>query len=105
MSFNQALFGDRYRKATWICFVLTFFHQNTGLNAINMYSNTMIQKINDENPGSFPLSATQATYFVGVFGFIGALLGPLVINSLKRKNNFLYGHATMGISMVLMAFF
>jgi MFS family permease len=35
VTFGQAL----QMKATWFCFVLTIFHQSTGLNAINIYSN------------------------------------------------------------------
>ena len=102
VSFGEAACGEEYRYATWYCFVLTFFHQNTGLNAINIYSNTMIRKLNED--GGFPLTPVQATYFIGIFGFIGACLGPFVISRMKRKQNFLYGHSTMGISMITMGF-
>ena len=81
----------------------------TGLNAINMYSSIMIKKLNsscDSNPDDcFPLTPTAGTYFVGVFGFIGALMGPFIIGNMKRKNNLLYGHGTMGVTMILMAIF
>ena len=97
VTFCQAL----KMKATWICFVLTFFHQNTGLNALNMYSSTMIEKLGDK----FPLSPKTATYFVGIFGFTGAAIAPCFTANLNRKTQFLYGHTTMGISMILMGIF
>ena len=104
VTFWQSITDPEYRRATWFCFVLTLFHQNTGLNAINIYSNEMVRTLNKKGAG-FPLTPTQATYFVGIFGFIGAMLGPPIISRLPRKLNFLYGHATMGVSMTLMAIF
>ena len=62
----------------------------------------MITKLNED--GQFPMTPTQATYFVGVFGFIGALMGPPIISRMPRKMNFLYGHSTMGVSMITMGF-
>ena len=45
-TFWDAITGPAYRKATWFCFGLALFHQNTGLNAINVYSKTMVKKLN-----------------------------------------------------------
>ena len=75
-----------------------------------MYSNTMIEKLNtpgcaDKPEGCFPLSPIHATVVLGVSGFIGALMGPFVIGNMKRKMNLLYGHGSMGITMMLMAIF
>ena len=108
-TFKQALFDPEYRKATWICFLLALFNQNTGLNAIFMYSNKMIKDLSkpgcqDTKEGCFFISPINATVVLGVIGFLGAvILGPPVIGKMKRKNNILYGHGAMGITMVLMA--
>jgi len=73
-----------------------------------MYSNTLIKGLNkpgcDKDDSCFFISAINATVVLGVVGFLGAvLLGPLVIGNMKRKNNILYGHGAMGITMILMA--
>jgi len=47
VSFKDALIDPKYAKASWICFILSFFHQNTGLNAINMYSAQMVKNLNN----------------------------------------------------------
>jgi len=75
-----------------------------------MYSNIMISKLNepgcaDTPDGCFFLSPVNATVFLGITGFVGALFGPLVIGSMKRKMNMLYGHGMMGITMMAMAIF
>lgn len=75
----------------------------TGLNAINGYSNTLVDKLNQG--GSFPFTPSEATYFLGVSGFVGAIIGPAVISRLGRKANFLYGQGSMGIAMTLMGVF
>jgi len=66
-----------------------------------MYSNTLITNLGS----GFPLSPAVATYFVGGFGFIGALLGQPVISRTPRKTNFLYWQLAMGVSMCLIGVF
>jgi hypothetical protein len=73
-----------------------------------MYSNTMIKNLSqpgcqETKAGCFFISPINATVVLGVIGFISALVGPFVIGSMKRKNNILYGHGAMGITMILMA--
>jgi len=62
----------------------------TGLNAINIYSNSLVTSF-QENGESFPFSPKEATYFLGVFGLIGAVLAPIVMSLMNRKQNLLYG--------------
>lgn len=75
----------------------------TGLNAINGYSNTLVDKLN--KGGSFPFTPSEATYFLGVSGFVGAIIGPAIISRLGRKMNFLIGQGSMGVAMTLMGVF
>ena len=39
----------------------------------------------------FFISPSQATYLVGICGFLGAISGPSIISRLPRKLNFLIG--------------
>ena len=36
----------RYRIATWVNIFYIIFHELTGINVINMYSNTMLDQMN-----------------------------------------------------------
>jgi len=61
----------------------------------------MITKLGSD----FPLSPSVATYYIGAFGFIGALLGQPVISRTPRKMNFLVWQLAMGVSMILIGVF
>ena len=41
-TFNKAVCGRKYRRATWTCFILNCFYQQTGINAINVYANRLL---------------------------------------------------------------
>jgi purine-cytosine permease-like protein len=49
------------------------------------------------------LTPTQATYFVGVFGFIGAALAPVVSGNMTRRVSFMYAQGSMGLAMIIIA--
>ena len=66
-----------------------------------MYSNSMIKNLGNK----FPLTPKEVTYFVGIFGLIGALMGPFIISRTPRKLNFLIWQLAMGISMTLIGVF
>ena len=67
---------------------------------LNFYSNVILRQME-----GFPLTPTQGTYFVGVSGFTGAILCPFIFPHMSRKGNLMYGHATMGIDMMLIGLF
>jgi hypothetical protein len=60
----------------------------------------MAAKLNEE--GKFPLTPAQTSYGLGISVFIGAILAPLVVGNMNRRTNFLMGHASMLVCMVLM---
>jgi len=41
-SFKQAVCGRKYAKATWVCFMINLFNQQSGINAINVYANRLL---------------------------------------------------------------
>ena len=41
-TFKRAVCGRKYRRATWTCFILNCFYQQTGINAINVYANRLL---------------------------------------------------------------
>ena len=52
-SMRQAVFGKKYRKASWICFLLNTFDQQTGINAIGLYANRFLVRMEEQNGGFF----------------------------------------------------
>ena len=52
----RALTDPKYRMATYICMILAFANQLTGINAINIYSTTIYQNIQDESGGDGGIS-------------------------------------------------
>ena len=44
-SMRQAVFGKKYRKASWICFLLNTFDQQTGINAVGLYANRFLVRM------------------------------------------------------------
>lgn len=41
-TFKQAVCGEKYRRASWTCFLLNCFNQQSGINAINVYANRLL---------------------------------------------------------------
>ena len=57
-TFSQAVCGRKYRRATWTCFILNCFYQQTGVNAVIVYANRLLVRMEEEGAGSFPLTPT-----------------------------------------------
>ena len=96
----DAVCSKKYAKASWYCVVIAFLHIFTGLDALTIFSNTMIRQME-----GFPLTPTEGTYVIGIFNFIGAMIAPFIFPLMTRRFNLLYGHLTMGVCMMLIAIF
>ena len=77
-TYKQALCGRKYRKATWIVFILHIFNQASGINAINVYANRLLTQM-EEDGGDFPITPLEGTYIVGFVNGISACLSIFVI--------------------------
>lgn len=51
ITFNDAVFGNKYGKATWICFFLNIFNQGSGVGAIAIYIPLMLMNLNEVTNG------------------------------------------------------
>ena len=67
-------------------------HELTGINAILLYSNTIIGDI----PG-LTITARQGTYLVGIFNFLAALCALWTGKAFSRRALFIGGHFAMGV--------
>lgn len=71
LTLGDGLCNPRYRIATWINIGYIVFHELTGINVINMYSNTMFTEMSKEGAGFTP---RQGTYLIGAFQVLGTIM-------------------------------
>ena len=100
MSFKNAVCGKKYRRASWVCFVLNCFNQQSGINAINVYANRLLVKM-EEQGGSFPLTPRQGTYVIGAVNGLAALLALYTITLQGRRPIFIQGQFFMAVWLFL----
>jgi len=92
---DVALFQRRYMKPILLAFLIAFFNQVSGINAINYYAPRIFQMIFGE--GS-ELAALAGTIGVGVVNLTFTLLAFLVIDRFGRRA-MIIGGASMMILM------
>lgn len=49
--YMTVLFDRRYRSCTYVIMLCALFNQLTGINAVNIYSNTIFTNIQEQNGG------------------------------------------------------
>ena len=90
-TFKAAVCGKKFRKASWVCFFINTFNQQSGINAINVYAGRLLQTMDNESNGTFPISVTVGTQMVGLANGISASLAIFAIGYLGRKTLFVWG--------------
>lgn len=94
-----------YWKATWMCLFVAFAGTMAGVNIINIYAKTLLDKIY-EDPDVVPaISSTTATYLIGTMGIAGAILSGFTIRWFSRRALFIGFHGAMGIFLSSTAYF
>ena len=99
-TFKEAVCGRKYRKASWICFIINCFNQQSGINAINVYANRLLVKM-QEGGGEFPLTPRQGTYVIGAVNGLAALLAIWTITLQGRRPIFIQGQFFMAVWLFL----
>lgn len=94
------MFGRNYRKATWTVFIWTFFFMWTGIDALNMYSNIIINKMNEpriKEGKTILISAEVGSVLIGAVQFIGSILAYFTVYNFGRIPLLVWGHFVMGL--------
>ena len=97
---DVALFQRRYLKPILLAFLIAFFNQVSGINAINYYAPRIFQMIFGE--GS-ELAALAGTIGVGVVNLTFTLLAFLVIDRFGRRAMIIGGSSMMILMHALVA--
>ena len=103
VTLGQACCDKKYRRSTWVAFALCFFQQQTGLDGIMIYSNTIFQEMYNNKKIGF--TGKQGSYLVGVISFIASVLSPIPLVYFGRKTLLFTGQMVMGISLIMVAIF
>jgi hypothetical protein len=103
VTLGQACCDRKYSRSTWVAFALCFFQQQTGLDGIMIYSNTIFQDMYDK--GAINITGKQGSYMVGCINWAGALLSPIPLIYFGRKTLLFYGQLSMGVSLILTGVF
>ena len=88
---KDAICGRKYRKASWICFILNCFNQLSGANGVDMYANRIMLKLEELSNNNLPISALTGTYIIGMTNAAAAFACILVIWNVGRKKIFVFG--------------
>ena len=75
-----------------------------GVNIINIYTSTIFEDIALKGAKS-SLSPKTQTYFIGISGFVGAILAAFSVQNLTRRQIFIGGHSIIGVCMLLIGLF
>lgn len=72
--------------------IIMALHELTAINAILLYSNTIIANMPSGNIG-----AREGTYLIGIFNFIASCVSLYSARAFTRRALFIGGHFTMGL--------
>ena len=89
-----------YRGGTGVALIIMALHELTAINAILLYSNTIIA---DMPNGS--LTPREGTYLIGVFNFISSAVSLYSAKAFTRRFLFIGGHLTMGLCHIAIGLF
>ena len=96
----RELFSRTYRGGSGVALIIMALHELTAINAILLYSNTIISDMPD---GS--LTPREGTYLIGVFNFISSVVSLYSAKAFSRRFLFIGGHLTMGLCHIGIALF
>lgn len=94
----QAMCNRNYRKATWIVYIMTIFNQWTGIDALNLYSNRLLNQMNsgEQVSGKLTISATAGTSLLGAMNFVGSVLAYFSVKNFGRVPVLFWCRIVMG---------
>lgn len=88
----KAAFTERYyRSGSWVALILMVIHELTGINAILLYSNTILAG----NTGG--LSPRTGVDIIGVINLISSGMSIWTAKTFTRRALFIWGHIFMGL--------
>ncbi|MFC4870178.1 sugar porter family MFS transporter [Negadavirga shengliensis] len=94
-----SLFEPKFRKVTWFAFLMAFFNQLSGINAIIYFAPRIF-----ESAGISVNDALMSTMGIGIINLLATLLGLYLIDRLGRRMLMFIGSVGYIVSLSLMAY-
>lgn len=100
ISLYDAVFGRKYRRATWTCFLVNTFNIYTGVDAVYTYATRLLINMDKASNGTFPISPMTGTWILGVVNMTFSLIAFFVIGTFGRRTLLVGGSLAMGICLI-----
>lgn len=84
--------------------VIAFFNNMSGIGVVNIYCITIFDALQRKGAIS-RLTAIEDSYYIGLSGFVGAVLSYYTVSLLSRRAVFIGGHLCMAVLLFATAYF
>jgi len=98
-SSSEKLFSKRYRRLAWLAFLIAFFNQVSGINAILYYAPSIFTLAGFNKNDSF-----SASFYLGVVNFTFTMLAIFLIDRAGRRKLMLIGSCGLILSLGLVSY-
>lgn len=82
-SYYETFTDKRYRESTYLCILLAFANQFSGMNAIAIYSKVILSNVNADDV-EWGVTPNEGCAYLGISSFIGAVISIYVIKSASK---------------------
>ena len=103
VTFNEAVFGQDYRKATWMSAGLNIGNQFSAIGPVCIYSSTILKDVIEETNGEFPITIREGVLIVGATTMISAILGALPARYYGRRVILWTSHLALAVTHAIIA--
>jgi len=98
-SSSEKLFSKRYSRLAWLAFLIAFFNQVSGINAILYYAPSIFTMAGFDKNDSF-----SASFYLGLVNFAFTMLAIFLIDRAGRRKLMLIGSYGLIISLGLVSY-
>ena len=100
----EAMFGAKYRRATWTCILVNSLHVLTGIHAVLVYISQLLLTVKEETKGEFPISPVLGGFIAAMINLIGCVAALIPMRLVGRKTIFQMGYGVMSASLFMIGF-
>ena len=98
-SSSERLFSKRYRRLAWLAFLIAFFNQVSGINAILYYAPSIFTMAGFSKNDSF-----SASFYLGLVNFTFTMLAIFLIDRAGRRKLMVIGSYGLILSLGLVSY-
>jgi len=96
---SENLFSKRYRKLAWLAFLIAFFNQVSGINAILYFAPSIFTLAGFDKSDSF-----SASFYLGLVNFAFTMLAIFLIDRAGRRKLMMIGSLGLIVTLGLVSY-